>query len=51
MEGHEADPLISASPSETNLADLLTRQVERQPDRVALVEPGPERRSLDLVGP
>ena len=46
MEGHEADPLISASPSETNLADLLTRQVQRQPDRVALVEPGPERRSL-----
>jgi len=46
MEGHEADPPISASPSETNLADLLTRQVERRPDRVALVEPAPERRSL-----
>ena len=38
--------LVDAGPLETNLADLVTRQAETQPEGVALVQPRPVRRTM-----
>ena len=38
--------LLSTGPLDTNLADLVTRQVEAQPGAVALVQPMPVRRTM-----
>ena len=38
--------LIDVGKLETNLADLVTRQAAAQPDRVALVQPRPVRRTM-----
>jgi long-chain acyl-CoA synthetase len=38
--------LVDAGPIETNLADLVTHQAETQPEGVALVQPGPVRRTM-----
>jgi len=38
--------LIDVGQLETNLADLVTRQAVAQPDRVALVQPRPVRRTM-----
>jgi long-chain acyl-CoA synthetase len=38
--------LVDAGPLETNLADLVRLQAETQPQGVALVQPGPVRRSM-----
>ena len=38
--------LLSTAPPDTNLADLVTRQAEAQPEAVALVQPMPVRRTM-----
>jgi long-chain acyl-CoA synthetase len=42
--------LVDAGHLETNLADLVTRQAEAQPDGVALVQPRPVRRMMTWAG-
>jgi long-chain acyl-CoA synthetase len=45
-EGETAVQPVDAGPPETNLADLVRLQAESQPQGVALVQPGPVRRSM-----